>query len=467
MQQLSSIVCDETLKAVWNPLCDPSGNEKIDEKAQVVQLFSLPDKIAKIALAINDLRKSQEANVQPEACAKLLSEIGSHLEKNGASCGLDPARQAEFIALCSGTPVSYSDRYSKFMADKNWRLADFGNLITSLSANDFAQSRKLQHDISDLSKADPEWKTKNLPKLFLETPDCPAREKGHLPWNAAYDENRIGANEQVEGKIVTLNWSDMRMPFQRYFVGGCPFTFEGVAVLFNHLIAEKCPFIASVHQAGQETSDRIQEFWKPESLQKVQLKDGWSWSLSECTSEVLQDVYAHREGSSSEAQPLPLADQQQTLSHAPQIVKSLIVIRRGEERREIVHFHYIGWDDFKSYPSLAHLLLFATCLIRIKTLPGIPRVFNCRGGVGRSGIVAGLDVFLLETIDQLKNGVDLEEIRLPVAERFCQFRKQRRIFLDGHEKVVDVLRPLFEVYKIIKIVGVERFLNELDLRLSC
>jgi hypothetical protein len=479
---LSEIVRDDKILGVWEPLYDaehdkaPEQQPKVKQTALVAQLFSSTGNIENVSRAIAAFRSAWQAGCHQSTCKRMLSKIRSYAEMHGSSCDIEQRTVREFVALCteivekkkaphveepgtsSAQPLSYHDSYALFLSDKNWRLADFGTLVTEFSAENHDKSRALQRCIDDFVDNDPAVQAMSLFDKFFETPDNPL-EEGKKPWNATYEQNRLGAHAVVGGKPVTLNWTTMLMPFHRYFVGGCPFTLEGASVLFSQMIVAKCPVIASAHQLGSETGYRVGVFWKPETLQNVPLENGWQWSLDECTSSVLQNVFADEKQVSDKAVV-------QKSRKEPHIIKSILVARRGEEKAEITHFHYVGWKDYHSNPSLPHFLLLLTEMMQIKVPQGAPVAANCKAGVGRSGLIVVVHHLLMEIIDQLQRGVDLDAVRLNIVERFCQLRKQRRIFLSGPTKVVDVLLLLFEVYKIIKRDGVTRFLQQKDIRLS-
>jgi protein tyrosine phosphatase len=401
----------------------------------------------------------------------------------GAQCGLTEKQVEQLVARTAvasearTVPIQkleetsslpsqdvFHEEYSKFVADKNWRLCDFAKIRAPLADGDYAGADKLQRKIQELTKLDPAFLSKKLQDRYQETEDVKAEEEGKLPWNATYDDNRVGFVERVGQKTVLLNWTDLRMPLHRYFAGGCPHTREGVSVLFKHIFAEKCPVIVSLHQPGSETSDRIGEFWKQDILKQIPLPDGWSWSFDDFSSRVLETAPLPDIKTLTQPKKKPRASAApEEPRRTPQIVESLLVAKRGEEKFEIRHYHHDGWVDRNPMPSLRLFLVLMNLVMKMNVPSGTPIAVNCRGGVGRTGIFVGIHYLLLQLVDQLKKGVSLENVQLNIMDMMYQLRVQRRIFLEGKRHLCDVLECLSEVYEVIKKVGVPSFLAETNL----
>jgi protein tyrosine phosphatase len=346
----------------------------------------------------------------------------------------------------------FKEAYSSFLSDKNWNLNAFTKIHKALAENDYAGAKELQRQIKNLTAIDPVLATRSILDKYQETEDVKAQKDGKMPWNGTYDYNRIGHGERVGQKIVLLNWSDLQMNLHRYFAGGCPHTLEGVSILFKHIIESKCPAVVAFHQPGEETSDRIGEYWNPDILKKISLPDGWSWSWEECSSRIIESA------------PLPdLKESTTGQLRTPQVVEIILAARNNDEKVETHLFHYDGWIDRNPMPSRRLFYLVLTKVLQMKIPPGIPIGANCRGGVGRTGTFICVHYLILMVIDQLKKQTRLEDIQLNVMEMLYTLRVQRRIFLDGNRSLCDVIDCLAEVYEIINRVGPTTFLEEMNL----
>jgi len=77
--------------------------------------------------------------------------------------------------------------------------------------------------------------------------------------------------------------------------------------------------------------------------------------------------------------------------------KSLIDVLQTEETREVLHFHYTAWPDFRVPESPTAFLdfLFAIRQEQVLSEPEAPPVIHCSAGIGRSGTICLVDTCLV------------------------------------------------------------------------
>ena len=68
----------------------------------------------------------------------------------------------------------------------------------------------------------------------------------------------------------------------------------------------------------------------------------------------------------------------------------------GEEEREVVHLHYVGWPDHGVPPSVSSFADFFSAYRRLRggPIPPAPVVVHCSAGIGRTGTFIAIDLLL-------------------------------------------------------------------------
>jgi len=72
-------------------------------------------------------------------------------------------------------------------------------------------------------------------------------------------------------------------------------------------------------------------------------------------------------------------------------------VLQTEETREVLHFHYTAWPDFRVPESPTAFLdfLFAIRQEQVLNDPEAPPVIHCSAGIGRSGTICLVDTCLV------------------------------------------------------------------------
>ena len=268
-------------------------------------------------------------------------------------------------------------------------------------------------------------RTQILDRTLLATPHLAADSRPKLcPFSFPYDFNRAGGD--TEGLFINASHVKIR-DRQSYILGSCPQTIEDAQNTFDVILKEGVKVIISLHQPEEIGPTGV--FWDQEVLSKLKLQDGWAIAKAE------QDKRIDS-GKSDELQI---------------IQKHLVVTKLDKQTRHIVVLHYKGWHDQNEPPNLR---LVSELLDRKDDLsPSIetPLWINCKCGVGRTGVMALLDLCRCEIREQLKRKVKLEEVLLNIPMLLYSLRQQRACLLRNHpENFIDVYQCVVDFAESLK-----------------
>ena len=112
---------------------------------------------------------------------------------------------------------------------------------------------------------------------------------------------------------------------------GCPKGPKDTGDFFDTAIQQKVRVIVSLNDDG-EANSRYHNFWENERLCTLVLRDGWT--IQKVSERILDQKPSEIPG-----------------GRDPRIVESTLIATKGDEKREITHFHYAGWHDKSPMPS--------------------------------------------------------------------------------------------------------------------
>jgi len=251
-----------------------------------------------------------------------------------------------------------------------YRLCDLEEEAKRLQGK---RGRELLDSIKALSKG------QRLPSLDAQRLEFVSKASHSHP---PFDSVRTGRHR----RDVFLNASDVCVQGQSFVLSGCPVDRQQAAWYLESLIEQRVRVLVSLHNEG-EAKGRCNEFWKQSELEQL------PWT-SEYTVRQAAVKTLWQEG-------------------AVRIDESLLIASNGEEQREMVHLHYVGWKDRGPIPNEE---LFAKLLLRMKEISPEPDrqvAINCKAGVGRTGTTA-----VAYTAMQQKERVNIPQL-------IVDFRRQR------------------------------------------
>jgi len=198
-----------------------------------------------------------------------------------------------------------------------------------------------------------------------------------------YEHNRIGREKSgffLNANLAKIEGSD-------YFVlASCPQRKELVGKYFDYILDRKIRVLVSMHQVSEVGAHSA--FWSNEVLKDIALDGGWK--IENTKTAIVKEGTKVSLPKDSSINVLALSEDERK-KLLPRIVERTLLARRGTEERTITHFHYENWHDKTPCPDLN---LLQTMLNRKDELIPSKEVFaiNCKGGVGRTGLVAATDL---------------------------------------------------------------------------
>ena len=224
-------------------------------------------------------------------------------------------------------------------------------------------------------------------------------------FDGAYEYNRVGP-----GKGIDLRASNIKMPDrQNYIAAGCPRQADQHALFFEELVKQGGSLLVSAHQTRD--ASWCTKFW--ENGQKgyvVKTSDGWT--ITNIGQTTLADGISNEY---SKNKPTKILE-----------TKLLAVHDKSDQVRELTHLHYENWQDHNPAPDLRLLTILLDRIEELSPSREIPFSVNCKGGVGRTGIIT-VGYYLRREIDaQLNEGKRFDQITINIPETIYQFRKQRK-----------------------------------------
>ncbi|XP_067345482.1 receptor-type tyrosine-protein phosphatase H-like isoform X6 [Channa argus] len=115
--------------------------------------------------------------------------------------------------------------------------------------------------------------------------------------------------------------------------------------------------------------------------------------------------------------------------------------RNSSESRTVKHFHFTAWPDH-GVPQSTEVLIQFRALVRQhieRQGNGAPTVVHCSAGVGRTGTIIALDVFLQEMDKKGEIGINAFVHKMRLSRPHMVQTESQYIFL--HQCIVDSLHP--------------------------
>lgn len=122
-------------------------------------------------------------------------------------------------------------------------------------------------------------------------------------------------------------------------------------------------------------------------------------------------------------------------------------LQQGNEKRIITQFHYRNWPDQKA-PQIAIIEKFMELTLQHK-VEG-PLITHCSKGLGRTGTFIALYVLLQEVMEQVKRGIDVNDIEINLYETILKLRLQRFGLIQTPEQfqaIIDVMICFYDKLK--------------------
>ncbi len=310
-------------------------------------------------------------------------------------------------SLCEGA------KYDSFPNDTCY-LHELKSEAARLEKNNFKNAESILRTIKSRVLKDPKIITLKM-KSALKYRKVASR------YHAPFDNFRAG--RQIKG--LYINATEARTKRQNFILAECPKTKALARDYFEAALAKKTKVFVSVLQAT-EAKNHCNNFWKEKVLKKIPLRDGSK--IKYIKSAVLQ---------------------KQKSSHkkrVPQIIESTLL----SNEHQCTHLHYDGWKDKSAAPCKKLLGLLLDRITELSPDPTVSVGINCRGGVGRTGLVA-ISLYLRREVDaQLKAGVPLSKITVNIPEAIYSFRKIHKSIISTPAQLAQLYSTLHDYYLKLK-----------------
>jgi len=278
---------------------------------------------------------------------------------------------------------------------------------------------KWEVSLQNLGAAAQKYEDREKARKLLHSAGDAIQENPHVQEQTVihyrtYEYNRSGKN--FPGPALCT--SDVCIDNQRFILSGMPKDIETAAQYWNVILQQKAHLLVSLHEP-LEREDLCNNFWKKESLDQMQLFDGWT--ITEQEHEILIE-----DGSST-------------------LIKTRLLATDGKETRTLFHLHYTGWPDHTPIPNKT---IFQELLRKMHPLSPnkeIPIAINCHAGVGRTGATA-VTYVLQQQISKAVQENKEDEYQVNLAKTVYDFRKQRVNILSNSGNVAKIFSVLEQHY---------------------
>lgn len=312
----------------------------------------------------------------------------------------------------SNSSSSNKSRYQSFPKE-SCRLSKLKAKAKLLEKNDFEYAETILDKIKNRAENDP-----SIRKLKTKCENNFKRLMGHPP----FDKYRAGKN--IKG--LYINATHAKTEHQHFILSACPLTTNEARDYLETAVDQKTTVLVSLLQSF-ELKGGSNNFWKNKTLKKIKLRDGTTFVQE--PSEILQ--------------------QKSSGKRAPKIVET----RLSYGPETCTHLHYDGWKDKNPAPSVELLAFLLDRICELSPDPTIPVGINCKGGVGRTGVLA-VSLYLRREIDaQIASGVALDDISINIPETIYALRKMKKSMVSTPQQFAQIYRVLAHYYEQLKETG--------------
>jgi protein tyrosine phosphatase len=298
-------------------------------------------------------------------------------------------------------------RYESFSKEKCY-LNELQSKARSLKRYHFENAEAILEKINSRVSRDPDI-------LRLKIKSSLKYKKIAAKYHPPYDKYRAGRH--IKG--LYINATEVNTKYQNFILAACPRTYGQVRDYLEAAFDEDVAVIVSVLQSFEAKQHR-NNFWQNKVLKNIKLRDGTK--VKQTANEIL-----HKKSSGR---------------RSPKIIESSI--NYGDQA--CTHLHYDGWKDKGPAPCTELLGLLLDRICELSPDPEVPVGINCRGGVGRTGVLA-VSLYLRRKVDaELARGVDLEDISVNIPETIYAFRKIRKSIISTPAQLTQLYTILHEYY---------------------
>jgi protein tyrosine phosphatase len=231
-----------------------------------------------------------------------------------------------------------------------------------------------------------------------------------------------GTFPYIENRIAKLNASLASLsPYGTFILCASPKDQDGdiQSHFYETMVSRDCGMWFTLNQTKKE--NRL-KFWDPALIGP--LKDGWKVQL------VKEETVKKAKDAS--------------------IIKSTLVATKADKTKQIEHFHYDGWEDHSEAPSDELLLFCAKTACQYLEKRDVPLGINCKGGVGRTGVLSTLVVAMRHIQHELKNGKSLDDIQVNIPDFVYALRLERPGIVSHKPQFLQVYRVLNDYVKELR-----------------
>lgn len=210
-----------------------------------------------------------------------------------------------------------------------------------------------------------------------------------------------------ENRVAHLNASHVEIKDKVNFIlSGSPRDTQEIADhLYHAVIASDCPLWFTLN----ECIDRP-KFWSNKYLHKLKLPK--NWKISTIREKIIDKDHVKS-----------FAGKKQLTA---KLVKSTLVATNGKITKKIIHYHYMNWLDHEPAPSEKLLVTCAKIAVKELKKTGKPIGINCKGGSGRTGLLANL-IYGMRDIDQkIAKNKRADTLSINIAELNYDLKRKRR-----------------------------------------
>lgn len=320
------------------------------------------------------------------------------------------------LLICSLEAKQKSSKRSEyhFFPKEECALNELESKAKQLKKEYFYKAEVILDKISRRTKKDPEilaLKRKTADKFY----------KIADRYNPPYDKYRAGRT--IEG--LYINATEVVIKDQAFILASCPKTKAEVRDYFEAAFKEKAAVFVSLLQSF-EAKSYANNFWKNKLLKKIELRSGIK--IAQVSSKVIFERKKSRK------------------KYKPQIIESTLTY----DDQTCTHLHYEGWKDKTPAPCEKLLGALLDKICELSPDPTVPVSINCRGGVGRTGVLA-VSLYLRREIDaELAKGTALEDITVNIPEAIYAFRKIRNSIVSTPAQMTQIYSITANYYESLK-----------------
>ncbi len=207
-------------------------------------------------------------------------------------------------------------------------------------------------------------------------------------------------------------------------IAALPQNIEAVKNYFESLINRGCRVFVSLHEISDGTSGELSRFWDNDVLSQIIFNDG----------RTIRKV-SERAVARGVREVNGVAD--------PVLIESTLELSDGTK---ITHMHYTAWRNSSSCPDNALLERLHDRIEELNPDSTATVAFNCRTGVGRSGVAATTYAMRKHIMAAARSGQRLAEMSVNVFDSIAFVRQFRRNAISSSTLIPSVCNMLSRYY---------------------